>query len=467
MGTLSKSDMMVLIAMGLAVFMDGVDGSIVNVALPTIADYFDVDTSTASWTTILYFMMMAGLMLTFGRLADVGNLKRIFIIGFGLFTIGSLACGLTPTFEILLASRVVQGVGAAMMGATAPMMIVKFLHSSNLALGMGVLTLACSAGFAVGPALGGIITDALGWHWIFLINVPIGIVAILFSLKAIPNDVHSGTRAEWDPMGTVLLFAAIVSGVYALESISHPESRTACIITGILCIILLAMFVVNSKRTAHPLLNLSIFGNWKVVSLLVSFTLVNLTYMGVLYLLPFYMSVVLELSSSISGILLFISPLITLVMAIPIGRLCDIYGRRPFAIASALCMLVFSLMLTFMRPEMGYTILIPVGIFMGANWGLFGASATSRVIEILPEEDKAIGSSMMNFFIYMGSTVGTALFAAFFSMVGNTGGTPIDMLDVDVFMAGFTPAMALASILSVVCVITGWIVKEKNTRQNL
>ena len=461
MGTLGRSEILILVAMGLAVFMDGVDGSIVNVALPTIADYFHIDASTASWVTILYFMMMAGLLLTFGRMADVGHLKRVFIMGFALFTAGSLACGITPSFEVLLVSRTVQGIGAAMMGATAPMMIVKFLPPRNLALGMGVLTLACSGGFAVGPAIGGIITDVLGWHWIFLINVPIGIFAILFSLKVIPDDVHTGERANYDLRGTALLFVSIVSGVYALEGMSHPESRMECIVTGSVCILFLALFVMNSRRTEKPLLNLEMFRNWKVISLLTSFTLVNLTYMGILYLIPFYMTLVLGLSSSMCGLLLFMPPLITLVLALPVGRLCDLYGRRPFAIGSAVSMLAYSIILALMRPDMGYVILLPIGVLMGLNWGLFGASATSRVIEILPDEDKAMGSSMMNFFIYMGSTVGTALFAAFFSIVGKTGGTPIDMLDVDVFMAGFTPAMVLACVLSVICVVTAWVVKER------
>ena len=461
MGTLGRSEILILVAMGLAVFMDGVDGSIVNVALPTIADYFHIDASTASWVTILYFMMMAGLLLTFGRMADVGHLKRVFIMGFALFTAGSLACGITPSFEVLLVSRTVQGIGAAMMGATAPMMIVKFLPPRNLALGMGVLTLACSGGFAVGPAIGGIITDVLGWHWIFLINVPIGIFAILFSLKVIPDDVHTGERANYDLRGTALLFVSIVSGDYALEGMSHPESRMECIVTGSVCILFLALFVMNSRRTEKPLLNLEMFRNWKVISLLTSFTLVNLTYMGILYLIPFYMTLVLGLSSSMCGLLLFMPPLITLVLALPVGRLCDLYGRRPFAIGSAVSMLAYSIILALMRPDMGYVILLPIGVLMGLNWGLFGASATSRVIEILPDEDKAMGSSMMNFFIYMGSTVGTALFAAFFSIVGKTGGTPIDMLDVDVFMAGFTPAMVLACVLSVICVVTAWVVKER------
>ena len=461
MGTLGRSEILILVAMGLAVFMDGVDGSIVNVALPTIADYFHIDASTASWVTILYFMMMAGLLLTFGRMADVGHLKRVFIMGFALFTAGSLACGITPSFEVLLVSRTVQGIGAAMMGATAPMMIVKFLPPRNLALGMGVLTLACSGGFAVGPAIGGIITDVLGWHWIFLINVPIGVFAILFSLKVIPDDVHTGKRANYDLRGTSLLFVSIVSGVYALEGMSHPESRMECIVTGSVCILFLVLFVMNSRRTEKPLLNLEMFRNWKVISLLTSFTLVNLTYMGILYLIPFYMTLVLGLSSSMCGLLLFMPPLITLVLALPVGRLCDLYGRRPFAIGSAISMLAYSIILALMRPDMGYVILLPIGVLMGLNWGLFGASATSRVIEILPDEDKAMGSSMMNFFIYMGSTVGTALFAAFFSIVGETGGTPIDMLDVDVFMAGFTPAMVLACVLSAICVVTAWIVKER------
>ncbi len=124
---LSKAELLALLAMAFGVFMDGLDSSIINIALPVIAEYFGTDTSSVAWVTVVYFMMIAGLMLTFGRIADSGHIRKIYIVGFALFSVSSLTCGLSTSLEMLVASRVVQGIGAAMLGAVAPMICVKFL----------------------------------------------------------------------------------------------------------------------------------------------------------------------------------------------------------------------------------------------------------------------------------------------------------------------------------------------------
>jgi len=154
-------------AAALGVVMDGLDGSIVNVALPTIAAAFDTDTGTIAWVIITYLLMMAGLVLVMGSVADRGIMRKIFILGLALFTIGSAACGLSPSLSVLLASRVVQGIGAAMIAAVAPLLCVRYLPPTMLGASMGALGASSSIGFAAGPALGGMITHVLSWHWIF------------------------------------------------------------------------------------------------------------------------------------------------------------------------------------------------------------------------------------------------------------------------------------------------------------
>src|SRR5512145_3226440 len=175
-------------AVALGVVMDGIDGSIVNVALPTMAVHFDTDTGTIAWVIITYLLMMAGLLLVFGKLAERGLAKKLFLAGFVIFTIASATCGIAPTLDILLAARLVQGLGAAMIAAVAPLLCIRYLPKEMLGTALGVIAATASIGFAAGPAIGGILTQYLSWHWIFLVNIPIGIVGILFAARVIPGD---------------------------------------------------------------------------------------------------------------------------------------------------------------------------------------------------------------------------------------------------------------------------------------
>lgn len=150
-----KGTALITVTMVLGVLMDGIDGSIVNVALPAIAHGFGTDTSVVSWITISYFLLMAGFLLPFGRIASAGHIRKVFLFGFAVFTIGSVACALSPTLSALIASRVVQGLGAAAIAAVAPMICVKVLPPEHLGRSLGIMSVAASMGFALGPALGG------------------------------------------------------------------------------------------------------------------------------------------------------------------------------------------------------------------------------------------------------------------------------------------------------------------------
>ena len=244
-------------AAALGILMDGIDGSIVNVALPTIASAFNTDTGTVAWVIITYLLMMAGLVLVVGNIADRGAMQRLFILGLVLFTIGSAACGLSPTLTVLLAARVVQGIGAAMIAAVAPLLCVRYLPSGMLGAAMGVLAASSSIGFAAGPALGGLITHVLSWHWIFLINIPIGLCGIVLAARVIPADIPA-TDARKTPVdlpGAMLLFCAMTAGTFALEQMAVLGGFSPAVAAALgLCMLCAVLFFCREHRTPYPLI---------------------------------------------------------------------------------------------------------------------------------------------------------------------------------------------------------------------
>ena len=211
---------MMLTVVFFATFMDGIDGSIVTVALPDIGTDFGIDTATVSWVTITYMMILAGTLVLFARIAADTGIRKVMAAGLFIFTIGSLACGMSPSFEILIASRAGQAVGAGMMAATGPMCCTEHLPSHKLGFGLSIVTIGASLGFAIGPALGGIIVDFTTWHWIFLINVPLGLIVTPIILKAIPAEDMELDNPPIDYRGAAVLFVAIALVTFSVETLS-------------------------------------------------------------------------------------------------------------------------------------------------------------------------------------------------------------------------------------------------------
>ena len=449
-------------AIALGLVMDGLDGSIVNVALPTIAAAFDTDAGTVSWVIITYLLMMAGLLLVFGRLADRGHMKWIFIGGLVLFTVGSAACGFSPAFGILLAARIVQGLGAAMIAAVAPLLIVRYLPPQKLGAGMGVLAAASSIGFAAGPALGGIITHVLSWHWIFLINIPIGIIGIVFSLRVIPADLPSAEKKPFDLYGAVSLFGAMVFGIFALEEVSSLGVTNPIIgMTTGLSVVLTILFIVLELRTASPFIDLRIFRRWQFSSVLVAFLVINVVFMGVIYLLPFYLSSAMNFDLVTSGLFLLIPPALTGLVCIPFGKWSDRYGRRWFMVAACFVVLVFNGIFAAMVPEGGIIPLVTGLVLMGLVFGIAGGPGASRIIENAPEGEEGTGSSLMITAVYFGGVLGTAVYATVFTFATAPGGV-VTFADLDpaVFLSGFHVTILAGLFLSVTALVLSFIVRD-------
>ena len=449
-----------MVAMAFGTFMDGLDSSIVNIALPSIAAYFGTDTGVVAWVTIVYFMMIAGLMLIFGRLADSGHIRKIYVIGFALFGVASLFCGISENLPMLVASRVVQGIGAAMLAAVCPMMCVKYISSDKLGLSMSILMLTGALGYLSGPAIGGFIVDLASWHWAFLINVPIGIAAIVFSLKVLPKD-SDFTESKLDLMGSATIFIAVISGIYIIEMFSHDGQQAICSILAVVMVIAILMFIRAEKTAKYPVLRLSIFRDWKFDSTLVCYLLLSVAYVGASYVIPFYLTKELELSYTMSGLLIMIPSIFTIIISIPAGRYGDLHGRRMLCIISTAALTIMSVCYWMLDPGMGWLPFIPIGVIGGIVWGL-GGSVASRIIDQSPESERGIASTLSNFVYYAGGSIGTALFATLMTVGSGTSGIPIDLISPEEFMAGYGLAMLVAIIIAIVSLFSAWVVKDNN-----
>ncbi|WP_321506086.1 MFS transporter [uncultured Methanoregula sp.] len=455
---------LLLFAVAFGVVMDGIDGSIVNVALPTMAAAFGTDTGTIAWVIITYLLMMAGLLLVFGKLADRGHAKRLFLLGFLIFTLSSFACGISPSLDILLAARLVQGLGAAMIAAVAPLLCIRYLPGKMLGAALGVIAATSSIGFAAGPAIGGILTQHLSWHWIFLVNIPIGIIGILFAARVIPGDEPEKHTASFDYPGAVTLFGAMVFCTFVLEEVAARGITDPLILTcSALCLLCTGLFVTRELTTPAPFVNIRIFSKWQFTAVTGAYLLVNVIFMGILYLLPFYLTMEMHFDLATSGLYLLIPPAVIAIISVPFGKWSDRRGRRAFAVAACGFIVIYSAIFVVLSPGSGIIPLLASLILMGVAFGIAAGPASSRIIESAPPGEGGTGSSLMVTTIYFGGVLGTAIYAAFFTFAtANAGGVvAFTNLDPATFLSGFHVTMAAGLMLSVVPLVLSAIVPDE------
>jgi EmrB/QacA subfamily drug resistance transporter len=238
------------------------DVTVVNVALPSIQDQLHFSSAALAWVVNAYLIAFGGLLLLAGRVGDLIGRRRVFLAGVGLFTVSSLACGLAGSQALLVIARFVQGVGGAMTSAVILGMIVTmFPQPREQARAIGVYAFVASAGGSVGLLAGGVITQSIDWHWIFFINVPIGLATALLAGRMIEDDRGIGLQRGADAPGAVLITAALMAGVYTIvgPAASHGWGDGRTLALGALSLLLLAGFLIRESRAADPLVPLRIF----------------------------------------------------------------------------------------------------------------------------------------------------------------------------------------------------------------
>lgn len=400
---------LILFTVVLTVFMACLDGSIVNVALPVMARKLSVKMSSIQWVVTSYLIIISATILIFGRLADIKGKTYIFQFGIVLFTLGSMICGFSDTLPVLILSRIIQAVGAAGTMATSQGIITQVFPDHERGRALGISGASVALGTLVGPPLGGVIVSVLSWKYIFLINLPIGILTWILSKKTFPRTFH--TRDEkLDVQGAVLLALGIVlvSGSLIFGQnfgFTHPLILLGFIIAAI-CI---TVFILVERVVKMPLLQLDIFKNSlfsiSIFCGFISFVAIS----SPTIIQPFYIQYVLKLSPSTTGLFMMVYPLV-LVIAAPIsGYISDKIGSEILTFIG-LCLTGAGLLLmTTLNEHSTLLTMIIFGVVMSIGNGLFQSPNNSLVMSSIPRNRLGIAGSINALVRNLGMVFGISL----------------------------------------------------------
>ncbi len=403
---------LVLATTGMGIFLATVDGSIVNVALPTLVKTLNTDFSVIQWVVLSYLLTVTTLMLSIGRLGDMVGKKKLYAVGFIIFTTGSVLCGISASVYWLIGFRVVQAIGSALIMALGMAIVTEAFPPHERGKALGISGAIVSVGIAIGPSMGGIILSFLSWRWIFLVNLPIGIIGTLMVLRFVQSHKPKG-KQKFDYPGAITLFFCILCLLLGLtfgqqQGFSQP---TVFILLGS-WIILLVLFIRIEQKSSHPMVQLNLFKNNILSVNLANAFIVFIGVAGTIILLPFYLQNILGHPTIVVGLLLCVIP-VTLGISSPIaGMLSDRFGSESISTFGLIVVLIGFFIASTLTAEtsiLGYIVrLFPIGLGMG----IFQSPNNSSIMGAVPKEHLGIASGMISVSRTLGQTVGTSLLGA-------------------------------------------------------
>ncbi|KCZ72968.1 drug resistance transporter, EmrB/QacA subfamily [Candidatus Methanoperedens nitroreducens] len=396
-------------------FMATLDGSIVNVALPTLTEYFRTDVTTIGWVVMAYLLTITSLLLSLGRLSDMFGRKRIFAAGITIFTIGSGLCAISVTEGQLIFYRVIQGIGAAMLMATGVAIITHAFPPRERGKAMGLIGTVVAIGSMAGPVTGGFLIENVGWQSIFYINIPVGLFGTAMALRVLKKD-ETTIGQTFDIPGALTLFISLVSLLLAL---SHGQKlgwgSKYIILLFILSAASFIIFIIVETRARHPMMELRHFRNRPFaaanISALISFTAM----FSVIFLMPFFLERELGYSPQEVGIMFLAVPLIMSVVAPISGWLSDRTNSYILSSTGVGISSLSILSLSFMSSSSDFIDVSSRLALFGLGMGLFQAPNNSIIMGSLPKEQLGIAAGTMGTMRNMGMVIGVAISGAVFS----------------------------------------------------
>lgn len=450
----NKSRWAILIVVVMSTFMSALDSSIVNVALPQMSKALNVTTSNIQLVATSYLIVIVGTILIFGRLGDMLGKTKMFKLGIGIFTFGSLLCGITSSFSVLIVARAIQAVGAAGTMANSQGIITEVFPANERGKALGLSGTAVALGSLVGPGLGGIIVGASSWEYIFLINVPIGLAAMFFAFKLLPKK-HKSVQGKMDGLGAALFMVTIVPLFMSINGGISRGFTNYIIISGfILSAISFVAFIYVEKKKENPLIQLQIFKN-KLFSL--SIFCGFITFVAIFcnnIILPFYLQNVRVFSPQQAGLILMIYPSILAVVAPVSGHLSDKMGSEILTfIGLAFISAGLLLMSTLNENSALLSMLIFIGI-MSFGMGLFQSPNNSLIMSTVEKDKLGIAGSINALVRNLGMVSGIALATTllYSSMSSKIGYRVTDYVTGrnDAFIYGMKTVYIAASVICIV-----------------
>ncbi len=410
-----RSRWLALVVLCVGMLMIVLDATIVNVALPSIQGDLGFSQSSLAWVVNAYLIAFGGLLLLAGRLGDLIGRRKIFLSGLTLFTLASLACGLAQSQEVLVAARFVQGVGGAMTSAVILGMIVTmFPEPREQAKAIGVYSFVASAGGSIGLLAGGGLTEAINWHWIFFVNLPIAVVTGLFAIRLLAADRGIGLNRGADVLGAVLIVAALMLGVYTIvEALNYGWASAHTLGFGAAALGLLIAFIVRESRAENPIMPLRIFRSANLSGANVIQALMVAGMFGLFFLGALYLQQVLGYDPIEVGLAFL--PLTLIIGILSLGfsaRLNLRFGPRA-TLVPGLALIAAGLALFSRVPVDGEYLVdvLPGMVLLGTGAGLSFPSLMTLAMSGATPSDSGLASGLVNTTLQVGGALGLAVLA--------------------------------------------------------
>lgn len=438
-----------LAGLSLSMLLSSLGTSIANVALPALAQAFTASFQEVQWIVLAYLLAITTLIVSVGRLGDITGRRRLLLAGIVLFTVASVLCGVAPTLWMLIAARVAQGLGAAIMMALTMAFVGETVPKAQTGSAMGLLGTMSAIGTALGPSLGGVLIAGLGWRAVFLVNVPLGILTLLLAHRYLPADRREPKtdRTGFDNVGTLLL--ALTLAAYALAmTIGHGSFGPLNMALLLAAVFGVGVFVLAESKTASPLIRLAMFRDPALSASLATSALVSTVMMATLVVGPFYLSRALGLDAALVGLVMSVGPLVAALTGVPAGRIVDRLGAQRMTLLGLIGMAAGSFVLSAMPTTVGIPGYIAPIVVITAGYAMFQTANNTAVMSDVRPDQRGVVSGMLNLSRNLGLITGASVMGAVFALASAT--TDITTAHPGAVATGMRITFAVAAMLIVI-----------------
>ena len=447
-------------AVAFGLFMIMLDNTVVNVALPSIGRDFNTGLSELEWVVNGYALTFGVLMLTGGKLADLLGRRRIFIAGLAIFTLASLACGLATSAHFLIGARIVQGVGSALMNPATLSIIIATFPARQRGMAIGIWAGVSAMALAIGPLLGGLLTEHIHWSWVFFINVPVGILGIVVARLVIEETRDTSAVQRLDFPGLAVSAVALFALTYGLIE-ANGRGWTSPLILSLFAIAAVGLvgFILLERHQQVPMLDLSLFRNPTFAGANAVMMLVGLAMFGVFLFVTLYLQNVLRYSPTQAGAAFLPMTILIVLLAPTAGKLSDRVGSR-WLMATGMALVSLSLLLdTRLDAASSFWDVLPPLLVGGAGMGLAMTPTTAAAMGSVPMDKAGVGSAVLNSMRQVGGSLGIAILGAIVASYVTV--PPSDPRAQAQFLDGFHAALYVAAVIAFVGVIVAVVTVRK------
>ena len=447
---------LVLYQVSLGLVLVAINHRSIQVALPTLTHVFHTDLSFIQWILLVYDLAVIGLVLTLGRLGDLFGRKWIYIIGFMIFVAGSALCAIAQTPAQMIAFRVIQGIGGAMIMANGRALVTVNSPPSERGKALGFTSMAFHVGYITGPTLGGFIIDAVGWRWIFFLTSPIGIACAYFGWKILKERAPSEQPVKVDIAGAGYLLLTNICFIYALNRLPHQGARDPFVLTFfVVATVTLWLFIRTEQRAETPILSLSLFRNRLFTAANLSLFFLTSTQSAISVLIPFYLQNLMGFTPTQMGWILIGGSAVIIVLAPVAGRLSDRFGSRLLcSVGAAILILGQHFIGSFTLQSTLFQMILPQ-VLIGLGWALFNSPNQSAIMSTVPRDKVGAASGMTLTTARIGGAMGIAISGAIMTYaLGANGLTPAQIESPESWSAA--PEIFLKSFSFTVHLINGF-----------